>query len=309
MMEPQKQKTEVKIYTIHSQKGGVGKTSVALAKAGWVALKEDKKTLIIDGDITGTSLVDIFSKEKNNVRYLNELLLSDPLVFRQYKKEPERVGSDFCIPIAKHKKIFFMPSSSIFEDLKIIVALISQEERLHFFRSRMRDILELLAQNNFETLIIDTPPGLYGMSQAMREIKFNEIEKYKFKKHSIFVTSPDRPDYRALFSTLSQIYVAINKEVREEWLKANSILFNKFSAAGSRNPAFKLTEILSDLKSLQEKRKVDEKILDKLKDTASLAEEFDIEQILETVNHLINSPESREHPTPFQKWCLEIEKI
>ena len=309
MMESQEQKTEVKIYTIHSQKGGVGKTSVALAKAGWVALKEDKRTLIIDGDITGTSLVDIFGKENNNVRYLNDLLLSDPIAFRQYKKEPSRVEADFCIPIVKHKKIFFMPSSSMFENIKIIVSLISQEDKLHFFQSRMRDILELLAQNNFDTLIIDTPPGLYGMSQAMREIKFNEIEKYKFKKHSIFVTSPDRPDYRALFSALSQIYLDIKKEAREEWLKANSIVFNKFSTTGSRDPAFKLTEILSDLKSLQEKRKVDEKILDKLKDTASLAAEFDIEQILETVNHLINSPDSREHPTPFQKWCLEIEKI
>ncbi len=308
MMESQEQKTEVKIYTIHSQKGGVGKTSVALAKAGWVALKEDKRTLIIDGDITGTSLVDIFIKGKNSVRYFNELLLSDPLVFRQYEKEPKRVETDFCMPVDNHKKIFFMPSSSIFEDLKIIVALISQEERLHFFRSRMRDILELLVQNNFEMLIIDTPPGLYGMSQAMREIKFNEIRKYKFKKQSIFVTSPDKPDYRALFSTLSQIYLTIREEAREEWLKMNSIIFNKFSSAGAE-PAFKLTEILSDLKSLQEKRKVEEKILDKIKDTASLAAEFDIEQILETVNHLINSPDSREHPTPFQKWCLEIEKI
>jgi hypothetical protein len=30
-----KEKTYPKIYSIHSQKGGVGKTSIALAIAGW----------------------------------------------------------------------------------------------------------------------------------------------------------------------------------------------------------------------------------------------------------------------------------
>jgi len=304
MTESKKQRTEVEIYTIHSQKGGVGKTSIALAKAGWAGLEESKKTLIVDGDMTGTSLIDIFKKDKSNPRYLNDLLLSDPMVFKQYKKEPLKVETDFCIPDDEHKNIFFLPSSSILEDTKVIVSLISQEDRLHFFQSRMQDILELLVQNKYETLIIDTPPGLYGLSKAMWEMTLNETEKYKYKKQTIFVTSSDSSDYSALFPTLSKIYLDINKEEREEYFNACSIRFNKFSTTDSRDPVFKLTEILSDLKSLQGKRKVAEKLLDKIKDTVPLADKFDIEQIIKTINSLVNHPESIEHPTPFQKWCL-----
>jgi len=305
MTESKKQKIEVEIYTIHSQKGGVGKTSVALAKAGWSALEKGKRTLIIDGDITGTSLIDIFNMDKP--WYLNDLLLSDPIVFRHYKNNPARVENNFCIPDDNYKNIFFMPSSPILEDIKVIVSLISQEDKLHFFQSRTKDILELLVKNKFETIIIDTPPGLYGMSKAMREMELNGTKGYEYKKQTIFVVSSDRSDYRALFSTLSRIY--LNEKDREEWLKACDILFNKFSTVGSRDPVFKLTEILNDLKSLQGNRKVDEKILEKIKDTASLTDKFEIGRIIETINHLINHPESREHLTPFQKWCLELRNI
>jgi hypothetical protein len=44
------------IYSIHSQKGGVGKTSVALALASIMAKGYNKKVLIVDADMTGTSI-------------------------------------------------------------------------------------------------------------------------------------------------------------------------------------------------------------------------------------------------------------
>lgn len=52
-------KTFPRLYTIHSQKGGVGKTSIAIAIAGFAAIIHQKKALIIDADMTGVSLFDM----------------------------------------------------------------------------------------------------------------------------------------------------------------------------------------------------------------------------------------------------------
>ncbi len=60
-----KERTYPKIYSIHSQKGGVGKTSIALAIAGFEAVFNNKKVLLIDADLTGTSIKEIVKSKKN----------------------------------------------------------------------------------------------------------------------------------------------------------------------------------------------------------------------------------------------------
>ena len=203
MSENMQQKIE--IYTIHSQKGGVGKTSFALASAGWAALKKGKKTLVIDGDVTGTSLIDLFGKGLKCSGYLNDLLLADPRVFKQYRKHPETVEAKFCVPVPDCENIYFIPSSPILDDIKIIVSLISQEDKLHFFENRIKDIIEIIVQNEFETIIIDAPPGIYGVSTAILGMVFKETDKYVYSKQSIFLTSSDKVDYRALFPSLLKL--------------------------------------------------------------------------------------------------------
>jgi hypothetical protein len=67
-----------RIYTIHSQKGGVGKTSIALALAGMTGAR-GKKTLIIDADMTGASVADVPGMECEsgpNSKRFNELILA-----------------------------------------------------------------------------------------------------------------------------------------------------------------------------------------------------------------------------------------
>jgi cellulose biosynthesis protein BcsQ len=82
---------KIKVYTIHSQKGGAGKTSIAIAIAGLSCILHKQKTLIIDCDLTGTSIIDLFygvdknNKAKENIKYLNSLLLATPSVFNKYE--------------------------------------------------------------------------------------------------------------------------------------------------------------------------------------------------------------------------------
>ena len=126
--------------------------------------------------------------------------------------------------------------------------MISQEDKLHFFENRIKDIIEIIVQNEFETIIIDAPPGIYGVSTAILGMVFKETDKYVYSKQSIFLTSSDKVDYRALFPSLLKLC----KE-DEKCFNIN-ILFNKFSTIAPRTPAFKLTEIFEDLEVLMKGR-------------------------------------------------------
>jgi len=74
-----------KIYTIHSQKGGVGKTSIAIAIAGFASILHDKNALIIDADLTGFSLFDVrgWAGDEKPV-YFNDVILATPPDFARY---------------------------------------------------------------------------------------------------------------------------------------------------------------------------------------------------------------------------------
>ena len=80
---------KIKVYTLHSQKGGAGKTSIAIAIAGLSCILHKQKTLIINCDLTGISIIDLFygvdknNKAKENIKYLNSLLLATPSVLNK----------------------------------------------------------------------------------------------------------------------------------------------------------------------------------------------------------------------------------
>jgi len=302
MVEDKENMKEITVYTIHSQKGGVGKTSIALAKAGWSAFRGSKKTLILDADVTGTSLADLFDV-KAEFHFLNELLLADPRLLRQYQGHPQDLEASFCVPIASYPNIYFMPSSPILDDIRIIVSLISQEDKLHFFQSRIKDILEMVIKNNFETIIIDTPPGLYGISKAMLELKLKDTANLRFSKQAMFLTSSDKVDYRALFSSLAKIYQDVGVDER----KLFSVLFNKFPTSTSRDPAFKLKEISEDLQRLLKKHGASEDVLEKIKSTAFFAGDFDMEQIMSSIKKLSAQSEGSGSYGPLEKWCLSMD--
>ncbi|GAH25294.1 unnamed protein product, partial [marine sediment metagenome] len=183
---------KVRIYTIHSQKGGVGKTSLAVAIAGWSSSKHKLKTLIIDCDLTGTSLIDLFwkcdTKQQNHreIYYLNRLLLASPKAFSGY--EEGDMESTFYLTVPNCKNLYYIPSSPVLKDIRSIVALISQENMLHFFQSRMTDILRLVVKNEIKTIIIDNPPGLFGLSRAMINLEISSEDNWE-KKALFMITS------------------------------------------------------------------------------------------------------------------------
>lgn len=231
-----------RLYTIHSQKGGTGKTSIAIAIAGFAAIFHDRKALIIDADLTGTSLIDIpgwYSSPQKPV-YFNELILANPRDFRRFtditthdkseqseqKLNRQKLNKFYHEIPDSNNLIFYMPASPYLPDIRNTVPLISQEDTLHFFRHRLEDIIVTAVIDEFEVIIIDHPPGLYGISTASLDIvldqndidhkEFTRLDKLyrstpqfsrdtnsQFTAHSLFTTTIEPVDYKALIPSLS----------------------------------------------------------------------------------------------------------
>lgn len=297
-----------RIFSIHSVKGGVGKTSVALAAGGIIAAKFNKKTLIIDADLTGASFIDvpIWGNRRPTYEYLNKLLLANPNDFARYTavyNADKGTGLPFTQEVPGHNKLLFiLPSSPLSQDIARVVPLISQEDTLHFFKHRLEDILVKAFHDKFEAVIIDHPPGLYGISLASLGIVCEQLEsrnnsddqkttrldhfcrsfekidgKLPIPAQAVFITSPDPSDYRALFSSLSNVLLEReDQEKLQSFLpkinKGISVILNKAqSLSGARfDKRFAYDSILKNLDfSEGDKRNVHENLINYLKKTGS----------------------------------------
>ena len=290
-----------RIYTLHSQKGGVGKTSIAIAIAGLAALHNDKKTLIIDADFTGTSFLDITDMIKNNLKStFNDLILANPTNFAAYTpithKNPkiEKFEKKFCKEIsAGNSKIFCMPGSTFIEDMQKIIPLISQEDHLNFFRQRMEDILVTATMAGFEVIIIDHSPGLLGLSKASLSMVIDQAlshihdERHPFgptrldrlyratgrKKdnnqhisaYAVFVTTADPVDYKALFPTIS--FFLDKKNIFNDKEEKLQVFLEYLDMIVNKmpdilDPLLKVAKIFEEIKKLSTKRDVHQKLIE-----------------------------------------------
>ena len=240
-----------KIYTIHSQKGGVGKTSIALALAG-ITGAMGKKTLIIDGDMTGASIADIPKINGEIKSNFNKLILAKPNEFLQYTAmwPSKRVGQaedmelKFCRQMAGHDMIYFIPSSAASSDVESVVPLIAQEDHLHFFRHRMEDILTTAIHSGFETIILDHSPGLFGFSkttlqmglewglpQGKRDHRLLHLLNGRSSEptlQSILVSSFEPHDYKAVLLSFQYVMDRLRKAQKEDNKEYQNNLANSF---------------------------------------------------------------------------------
>ena len=299
-----------RLYTTHSQKGGVGKTSVAIAIAGFAAIFLEKKALIIDADMTGVSLYDVVGwSDGKGPRYLNEILLASP---RRYEAILNKRGDSgdnlhqYFHNVSECENIKYIPASPCIDDITCLVPLMSQEDLHRFFRYRLEDIIAAAIENQFEIIIIDNSPGLFGISKSTLEIDLKGV-----KSQAIIVTSTDPPDYLALFPSLSNILERMGPEKRQFVLLLNKIIISD----GLRDEVFIYRDLLDELskKKFSDDRKLPTEFIKLLRtmltETGGLAAPhvtgFNINNILQTIKS-IKSMESTSGD--FGRWCQSIRK-
>ncbi len=321
--------THSQVYTIHSQKGGVGKTSVAIAIAGFAWILHRKKALIVDADLTGTSLADLPNwSRKAPCRYFNDLILAKPPAFARYTSIPSVSSrsksrsqmAEFYHEVPDHGGIHYMPASPVLDDVLRIVPLISQENLLHFFRDRLEDIIRTAVGDDFGVIIIDHPPGLFGLSTASLDIVL-KTEKNRagvladsIDGHALLLTSPDPADYRALVPSLWRILE--KHEVRDLGSLNIDVILNE-ARHGSRerfDPPLAYRGLLKNIGEFPDKRVVDPKLIKYLKDRAKRIGalacqhvlDFSMAKILDTVQSLQSSG-GKEY-AGMKGWCRQLAK-
>jgi hypothetical protein len=269
-----------RVYTIHSQKGGVGKTSVALALAG-ISGAIGKKTLLIDADMTGASIADIQGMECEIGKHecFNKLILAKPNEFRQVTaiwpspkdKKPTSLENRFCQKMAGYDSIYFIPSSVKAEDIESMVPLISQEDHLHFFRHRIEDIIATAIRAGFEIIILDHSPGLFGFSKtslkmslewSIQQDKSNHRLRCLLNEKSpeptlqaLLVSSFESPDYKSVLASFQYVFEKLTRGDQdiESYKDSFRMIFNKAGEVSDSIEA--LNEMLHNIDNLDNKLK------------------------------------------------------
>jgi len=287
-----------RVYTLHSQKGGVGKTSIAIAIASLEAIYHKKKTVIIDADMTGSSLEDVFSINSEEHTYLNDLILASPVDFEKYTSlllekqsfsqdqtaAPERLSSFRQII---NQDLYYMPGSPILKEIKRVVPLISQEDYLHFFRRRLEDIIVATFAEKFDVIVVDHSPGLFGLSYASLDMMLDQQVKGRNKGQtrlsrlmqamgetrelpvvkSVLVTTPERVDHISLLSSFSHILEGKFPDDKSGIIGETISLLNNKAKAGDGeifDPVFAMTKIFDSQKQISTKRRMKQWIIDAL---------------------------------------------
>ena len=236
---------DFELYSIHSQKGGVGKTSISLVLAGISSILLKKKTIILDLDMTGSSLVNVPNVLKASDHFpgffMNDFLLSEPTdhysdtnIFEPSKLSQSRL-SKAILELAGVSGLSYISSNPDINEVKKIVPLMAQEDRLGFFRYRIENIIAAVACLGFEVVILDNSPGLFGISNSLLSmIKEQESQESRLRKMigvafgdkpdsstfaTIFCSSIDEADYQSLIPSAVKLVLSCYK-AEEDILKA-----------------------------------------------------------------------------------------
>ncbi|MBF0406163.1 MAG: ParA family protein [Candidatus Riflebacteria bacterium] len=246
------------IFNIVSQKGGCGKTTVALLIAK-ICKYLGKSSLILDLDFTGTSMKDIFadtSNDKFNVfdspssssgTKLEELLTPGPFDI-SHKAWTEKI-TESILPIPDSDlsvRIDCIPSNTGPKSYRKVSPFLEIEAESGFLAKKSRQLI-LHLWNKYGVFILDNGPGITGLSQGLMEPSFeNAFQEKDLKFINLHLTACDRQDIIQTFKSYFDYYLQLRKEIlrgtgkdeisvpkdREtliNWVKRNIIIMNKIS--------------------------------------------------------------------------------
>lgn len=199
---PESEPAELNVWSFHSVKGGVGKTTLSVLVARHLA-ERGERVLVVDLDLTGTSVADglalrapiwdeparrrslnhppdrrdpvgdrLFgsrARTPNDPPFLNDFLLREQEVdWNVNEAHPEALAWSLPDEDPLADRLFILPSSAFPSDLDRVLALLYDEPFSAWVESRLEWLLDaLLATSDFRHVVIDTPPCIPGISRAV----------------------------------------------------------------------------------------------------------------------------------------------
>ena len=174
----------MEIITIHSYKGGAGKTTIALNLSVQLATTYNKKVLLIESDFKMPSFFGIFSNLRVN-KYFNDFFNSE-----------KQINLTECIQK--------LPN---YNNLDIILANpdFNPEEKIHqwdkryhaFHLKRLQNsFIALREKNVYDYVIFDTPPGL----------SYVAINNIALAHKAIVIVRPNSHAISGTYKMIQQLY-------------------------------------------------------------------------------------------------------
>ena len=146
----------------------------------------------------------------------------------------------------------YMPSSPELDKISKIIPLLSQEDHLHFFKHRFEEIIKKLF-DYYENVIVDCPPGLFGISKTIFQLSKTYNDSEKIKSMPFLITTLDSVDYLSLipffFRLLeNSLKKKSNTKKPEELLEElqYKILLNKYQGRDSTTDFGKIIDSLNE---------------------------------------------------------------
>lgn len=216
---------DYKIFSVESQKGGVGKTTIALNLAKALSERE-YEVLLIDCDITGTSITEAASHSPFWRDMVDVVTVGDkPCNLMQYFEKVYLTGGiniekDLISRISLEKDRFHLIGSEIYdkkEELIIDPRLLMDDLHSYWFVGLIQEIAEHFRKKvntDKVAVILDNSPGYLGIGKSIREWLTSVGSDFA---QFVLVSSLDEQDVDSTISTA----VDIEKDMLGKWDVAN----------------------------------------------------------------------------------------
>ena len=194
----------MKVISVHSHKGGAGKTTLTLMVAKAQA-KAGRKVCAVDLDFIGSGfehLLDVQPPEK----FLDHYVTKDPGSPNLPKVE-ELITSYSDKDLGKYSMdlVFNMAGSSVNKERKDqdkSVSLLGMEPASNIAGRSINRFLSTLEEDGYDTVVLDCHPGLAYLSKSL--LRYGK--KSPFKEHIfLFVTTLNRAHFFGLINELNTL--------------------------------------------------------------------------------------------------------
>lgn len=201
----------LRIVSVHSYKGGVGKTTVAVLLAAAFA-KRGEEVCLVDLDLLAPALSELVKITEHGAGPRRNEARHDigDFLFGRYDEQRQRcvevkakevchVGQ-FPWPGAEHLKVQLVPARTDFDLAIRAQSYLLAEVRSRVLEARVEFMLEELQKHRpISLFVLDVPPSLFGTSDAVRRL----VEKRAGVL--VQISTPTRPDLVGSREMLSQM--------------------------------------------------------------------------------------------------------
>lgn len=180
----------MKKVAVHSQKGGVGKTTISLLLAKY-AVTQGLQPCVLDFDFIGSGMANLLALEKKPSKYVEDYFLHG----RPHEYDVESLLGLYTdtqvrpkgIPVVLNTGRGLPRGEKAKQEIRLeddMLGMAANEPHYQEIRTKTEVLLGLLEKRGFTMIVVDCHPGLSLVSETVRGLV----------DLNVYVTTPNRSD-------------------------------------------------------------------------------------------------------------------